>query len=269
MKSDISTNNLSHMSREEKINMLLDYARECYKTGHKPSKKEIRRKFHVEIYNYFDNTPDYHQKADIPVSLRNYPKEEAKKLIINFIQNRAKENYFPMRTEIEKELGIHLSSYFKNLEGLYNNTSVDYAFVENAINKKILSVNTHSPTQLKGQKGLITKFIKHNVKKGYYPGVRQIQKSLNLAFYNLYDNIFEAYKDAYVEYERPSPILLGKRKEKVFTKIVKELLIKIGFKIIRVSIESETDFNRHADMVLEDKEGKKYLVRGRARTLAG
>lgn len=260
MKNNDLKNNFSSMSREEKIRTLLDYARECYKNGYKPTKRGIRKRFHVEIYNYFKNIADYHQKAGISISLRNYPKEKAKKLIINFLHNKAKENYFPMRTEIEKELRIHLSSYFKDLQELYNNASVDYTFVENVIKQKILSVNTHPPTELKEQKELIKKFIKNNVANGFYPGVKQIQKSLNLAFYNLYNNIFEAYKDAEVEYERLSPILLGRKKEQIFTKIVKDLLIRMGYKIIRVSIESESDFNRYADITIEDKDGTKRLV---------
>ena len=76
----------------------------------------------------------------------------------------------------------------------------------------------------------------------------------------MYDDIFEAYKDAKVDYERPSPILLGKKKERVFTQIIKELLQKMNFKIIRVSIESMDDFNRNSDMTVEDKYGKKYLI---------
>ncbi|MBI2657290.1 restriction endonuclease [Candidatus Woesearchaeota archaeon] len=260
MKNNDLKNNFSSMPREEKINVLLDYAKECYKNGHKPSKKEIRRKFHVEIYNYFDNTPDYHRKAGIEVSLRNYPKEEAKKMIIDFVQNKAKENHFPMRKEIEKELGIHLASYFINLKELYYNSGVDYTLVDNVKKRKILEANTHKPMELGEQKESIEKFIRDGFTSGFYPGVRQIQKSLNLAFYNLYDDIFEAYKDAGVEYTRPSPILLGKEKEEAFTKIVKELFTKMGFSIIRVAIESDKDFNRYADMTIKDKEGKIYLV---------
>ena len=114
MENNDLKNNLSDLSREEKIKMLLDYARECYKNGHKPSKKEIRKKFHVEIYNYFKNTPDYHRKAGIEISLRNYPKEEAKQIITKFVCNKAKDGVYPNRKEIEKELKIHFSAYVKN-----------------------------------------------------------------------------------------------------------------------------------------------------------
>ena len=228
--------------------------------GHKPSKKEIRRKFHVEIYNYFKNTPDYHRKAGIEVSLRNYPKEEAKKLIIDFIKNKAKDRVYPNRTEIESTLKIHITTYFKDLKELYECANIDYSLVQKEIQHKIISAHTNSKAEIEKQMELIKNFITKNVIKGFYPSVHHIQRNLNLSFYNLYDDIFEAYKDANVDYERPSPILLGRKKEKVFTKIVKELLVKIGFKIIRVSIESKIDFNRYADMTIDDKYGKKCLV---------
>ena len=262
LKMEISDlkNNISSMSREEKIKVLLDYAKECYKNGHKPSKKEIRRKFHVEIYNYFKNTPDYHRKAGIEVSLRNYPKEEAKKLIIDFIKNKAKDRVYPNRTEIESALKIHVTTYFKDLKELYGCANIDYSLVQKEIRRKILSAHTNSKVEIEKQRELIKNFIAKNVIKGFYPSIHHIQRNLNLSFYNLYDDIFEAYKDANVDYERPSPILLGRKKEKVFTKIVKELLVKIGFKIIRVSIESKIDFNRYADMTIDDKDGKKCLV---------
>lgn len=253
-------NNFSSVPREEKIKVLLDYAKECYKNGHKPSKREIRRKFHVEIYNYFKNTPDYHRKAGIEISLRNYPKEEAKKLIIGFVQNKVKDNNFPMRKEIEKELGIKLSTYFKVLNVLYEKAGVDFSLVQKEINNKILASHTYSKDEIQRQKQQIKDFITTNVGHGFYPSVHHIQKNLNLSFYNLYDDIFEVYKDANVDYERPSPILLGKKKERVFTKIVKELLQKMDYKIIRVSIESIGDFNRYSDMTVEDKNGKKYLI---------
>jgi len=263
-KSEIEIKDLkgrsSKMSKEEKIEMLSGYAKECYRKGHKPTKKEIRNKFHLEIYNYFKNIADYHNKAEIEVSLRNCSKEEARRLIIEFVQNKSEDKIYPNRKEIEKALGIKLSTYFKNLRDLYENVNISYSLVENAINKKVLSSHTYNNSELEKQKQLIRDFIKTRVVKGFYPSVQHIQKSLNLSFYNLYNNIFEAYKDAEVEYERPSPILLGKKKEEVFTKIVKELLIKTGFKITRVSIESETDFNRHSDMTVEDKNGIKYLI---------
>ncbi len=260
MENNDLKNNFSIMSREEKIKMLLDYARECHKNGYKPTKRGIRKNFHVEIYNYFKNIADYHRKAGITVSLRNYPKEEARRLIIEFLKNKAKDGIYLNRKEIEQALKIHLAAYFKNLKDIYENANVDYSLVLRQITKKILSSHTYSKEEIDRQKQLIRNFIKTSVAKSFYPSVQHIQKNLNLSFYNLYNDIFEAYKDAEVEYERPSPIILGKKKEKIFTKIVKELLIKMDFKILRVSIESLTNFNRYADMTIEDKNEKKYLV---------
>ncbi len=38
----ILKNNIRNMCKEDKRKVLLDYARECYMKGHKPSKKDIR-----------------------------------------------------------------------------------------------------------------------------------------------------------------------------------------------------------------------------------
>ncbi|MFH0875670.1 MAG: restriction endonuclease [archaeon] len=255
-----SKNKSFKMSKDEKIRMLLEYARECYKKGHKPSKGEIRRKFNLEIYNYFKNIADYHEKAGIKLSLRNYPKEKAKEVIISCLQDKAKEEIYPNRKEIEKTLNIHFSTYFKNLKELYDSAKIDYYLAQREIKTKVSAPHTHSYDTLNNQKNFIRKFIQENVSKGIYPSVQHIQKELNLSFYNLYNDIFEAYEDAGISYNRVSPIILGKKKEEIFTKIIKELLQKIGFTIKRISIESEINFNRHADMIIEDKQGRVYLV---------
>ncbi len=252
--------NLMNTNKNEKIQMLIDYAKECCKNGHKPTKKEIRRKFHLEIYNYFESIPDYHKKAGIILSVRSYSKEEAKKIIVEFLHKNAKNEYYPTRKEIEKELNIKFSTYFKDLKDLYNNADIDYDLVKQNIRNKILTPNTYNPSTLSEQKKSVQELIQQKVKDGYYPSVHYLQHELSLSFYNLYDDIFGAYKDAGIDYERISPIILGKKKELAFTQIVKELLQKMGFTIQRVSIESEKDFNRNSDMAVLDSNGKKFLV---------
>jgi hypothetical protein len=252
--------NVDKQDKNKKVQMLLDYAKECYKQGHKPTKKEIRLKFHLEIYNYFKNIGDYHKKAGIAISLRNYPKDKAKELIINYLKEKAVQGVYPTRKEIEKELKIHFSSYFKDLKELYDLAEIKYELIQNRIKEKTVMPHTYNKETLQKQRESIESFIKEKVKEGIYPSVNYLQKKLNLAFYNLYNNIFEAYKNAGVDYERISPIILGKKKEQVFTQIVKGLLQKMGFTIQRVSIESETNFNRNADMVVLDKDGNKTLV---------
>ena len=253
-------NKISKMSREEKIKMLLSYAKECYDQGYNPTKRGIRKKFHLEIYNYFRNIVDYHEKAGIPVSLRNHPREKAKEAIINYLKSKVRVGVYPNRKETEKALKIHFSSYFENLKELYDSAEIDYSLVEKAIKNRIIFAHTYSKDFLSKQKKIIRNFIRENVRRGIYPSVPYIQKRLNLSFYNLYNNILDVYKDAGVDYEQPSPILLGKKKEKIFTNIVRELFLEMGFIIERVSIESKISFNKSADMTIRDMKGRNYLV---------
>ncbi len=257
---ELSQTTISNMSHQEKVELLLRYAKECYKSGHKPSKKEIRKKFHMEIYNYFKNTRDYHRKAYIDVSLRNYRKDHARRILINYVKGKAKNNYFPIRDELERKFKIHFSTYFENLRDLYICANIPYSLAQQAIRRKCLGAHQHSKEKLNQQKTFIWDFIRENTAKCVYPGVTFIQKQLNLSFYNLYNNIYEAYRDAGIKYTRPSPILLGKKKEKLLTKIVKKLLSKMNFKIERISLESNTSFNRYADMTVRDDYGNLYLI---------
>ncbi len=236
--------------------MLLDHARDYYKKGHKPTKRSIRRKFHLEIYNYFKDIGDYYNKAGIGTSMRYYPKNKARAIIINYIKKEAKLNRFPKHIEIEKKFKTHLRHYFRNINELYKHAYIDFSLVQKA--RKLERM--HSLAVLNKQKMRIKELIRNSVKEGAYPSITFIQKKLNLSFYNLYKDIYEAYKAAGVGYERPSPILLGKKKEIVFTKIIKELILKMGFKIKRISLESKVDFNKNADMTIEDKYGKSYLI---------
>jgi hypothetical protein len=181
-------------SKEQKIGMLLDYARECYKKGYKPTKRGIRKKFHLEIYNYFKNIADYQEKAGIPVSLKNYPKEKVRIILINYVKQETKRNHFPLFKEMERKFKIHFTTYFKNLKELYKHSGIEYSLAEKSMKEKILAPHTYSIDTIDNQKELIVKFIQNKVVGGIYPSVGYIQKRLNLSFYNLYGDIFEAYK---------------------------------------------------------------------------
>jgi len=145
--------------REEKIKMLLDYAKDCYKEGHKPTKKEIRRKFHLEIYNYFKNIADYHKKADINLSLRNYKKNQARQYILNYVITQVARGNYPNRKELEFNLKIHVSTYFKNLKEIYNSIGIDYRLVEDK-NEKIIANARLGAYTLEQGKELISNYIK-------------------------------------------------------------------------------------------------------------
>ncbi len=245
--------------KEEKRQAILDYAKNVYeREARLVSKREIRRAFHVEIYNYFKNVFDMYQHLGIEVPLEFCPKEYALRKIINFVHIKSAAGLYPTKTEIENELGVHIYTYFNNIKDVYTKSNIDFKFYkgrENLLNGR--SNSTENNVQIRKD---IVSFIQKNVSKGYYPGVTSIQQELKIAFYRYFNDIVEAYNYAKVKYERPSPILLGKQKEKVLTLVVKELLFRMDYKIKRVSIESISDFNRYADITVEDQKGNKLLV---------
>jgi hypothetical protein len=248
-------NNFSKISREKKINMLLEYAKECYEKGLKPTKKTIRKKFHLEVYNYFKNIADYHQKAGIPIAIRHYPRDEARAIIGEYVSGKSGKNKYPGFREIEKTFRIKFFTYFKSIDELYELSDVDISQVKKARNLS----RFYSGEVINQQKDTIKELIRLTVKNGFYPGIVYIQKKLKLSFYNLYNNIYEAYRAAGVPYDRPSPIILGKKKELLLTEIVKALFLKMNFNIERVSLES-VDFNKRADLTVSDQFGHSYLV---------
>jgi len=240
------------MQKDEKTKALLDYAKECYNSEHKPTKREIREKFHLEIYNYFKNIADYHQKAGLEPSLRNYPRENAKKRIIEYLQNKAMCGIYLNRREIEKLLNIHLSTYFKNLKELYYCAGVDYDLVEKKNNALIAKARLGEYGIEEGKR-IVASHIEEEVKNGWYPVVRDIQKQLGLAFYHYFTSIFEAYSFAKIEYPFNSSNFLSKQKETILTKIVEALLAKMGYEIERIAIESRYKRNKGVDLIVKDR----------------
>ena len=126
--------NTANMPREEKIKLLLDYAKECYKHGRKPTKRGTRKRFHLEIYNYFKNNADYHKQAGIPVAFRYYPKEIARSIIVEYVRKEYNVNRYPEFREIEKKFKISFDTYFSDLKELYQLAGIDLSLVEKARN---------------------------------------------------------------------------------------------------------------------------------------
>jgi len=245
--------------KEEKRKLILNYAKRIYEQENRfISKREIRSVFHLEIYNYFENIFEMYQQLNIDVPLGYSPREYAISKIIDFVRLKSKEGLYPTKTEIEKELGVHIYTYFQNIEDVYKKSNIYFKLYR--MRASMLNGRLNSREQDFNNRKAILTFIQKNVSKGHYPGITNIQKTLNLAFYHYFNDIIEAYNSANVKYERPSPILLGKQKERVLTLIVKELLFRMDYKIKRGSIESEVNFNRYADITIEDKKGNGFLV---------
>ena len=84
--SDKSNNSKKSSLRQEKRDKILKYIKEIYKKENRfVSKREIRKVFHLELYNYFENIFDMYQKVSIDVPLCFCPKDYAINRIIEFV----------------------------------------------------------------------------------------------------------------------------------------------------------------------------------------
>jgi hypothetical protein len=251
--------NKKSISKKRKQEILLQYAKKIFEQEKRfVSKREIRNTFHIEIYNYFKNIFNLYQNLGIEVPLRYCPRKYAITKIIKFIRERSKRGLPPTKGEIEGKFNIQIYTYFKNIESIYEKADIDFKLYQ----KRRYYLETHFNSKAKNleNKNKIIKYILSHHSKGVFVGIYHIQKNLNLTFYKYFLNIREAYKAAKINYDRPSPIILGKKKEIVLTEILKELFLDIGFQINRISLECKRNPNKFEDMTLQDSEGNIYLV---------
>lgn len=245
--------------KKQKRNRILDYVKKIYQNENRiVSKREIRKVFHLELYNYFQSIFDMYQRINVKVPLCFCPKDYAKKKIIEFIKERSSNKLYPTKNEIEKELNIHILTYFRNLRELYKKSNVEFRLYEKR--KYDIGHTLYSEEEINKIRNKIYAYIKKNTKKGNYPSVHDVQRDLKIAFYKYFLNIKTAYSGAGVNYYRPCPILLGKEKEIAFTNIVITLLKKMNFKIKRVSIYDKKLFNKKEDIQIIDKSNNTILV---------
>ncbi|MBU0456891.1 MAG: restriction endonuclease [Nanoarchaeota archaeon] len=251
--------NTKSISKNEKRRIILDYVKRTHSNENRfVSKREIRKFFHVELYNYFENIFDMYQQLNIEILLCFCPKDYAKKKIIEYVRERSKKNIYPFKKEIEAELKIHIYSYYKGIKHLYQESGVDFRLYQ----KRVYDLETHSNSDLENleNRNKILNLIREGVKEGMYPSTMLIQEKLNLAFYKYFNDIYEAYEKAGVNYDRPCPIILGKKKEKVLTEIAIYLLRRMGYEIKRVSILDKNNYNCGEDINVVDKNGNEFLI---------
>lgn len=238
---------------------ILKYIEEIYlKEDRLVSKREIRKVFHVELYNYFKNLFDMYQKIGVDVPLCFCPREYAIEKIVEFVRKRSDEGLYPMSRELENELGINISTYFKDIGEIYDKAGIDFRFYVQR--RSQIESREHSDEELSIRKNKIIRFIKEKTRKGYYPSVPLIQKELNLSFYKYFKNVEDAYEKADIDYQRVCPTTLGKKKERLLTKVIIKLFKEMGYKIERVSIYDENFLNRGADLEVRDGHGNFMLV---------
>jgi hypothetical protein len=249
--------NTKLISKDEKRKTILDYAKNIYNNENRfVSKREIRKAFHVELYNYFKNVFEMYQNLEIDVPLCFCPRDYAKKKIIEYVRDKAKNGVYLGGRELENNLGISMRSYFGKAENLYCLAKVDY----NLHIQQVKQSRFHSIDKIKEQRERIIYYIKKRNRLGYFAGVCEIQHNLKLNFYKYFLSPEEAYKEAGIDYQRICPIILGKKKEKILTEIALHLLVEMGYTIKRTSIFDRKNFNRGPDIEVLDKEGEKVLV---------
>lgn len=253
------------MVKEKIQNAMIGYARKVYrKSGKAPTKKDIRREFRAEVYNYFKNMKDLCLKAGIRPSSRALDFETRRKIVIDFVKNCAKNRKYPTQKDMQNKFGLQLRTYFRKppLLSVYKEAKVEYSKVLGEIKKRIGNARKKRNAYETVEEGreAISKYINRKVASGRYPGVLEIQRSLKMAFYRYFKDIHGAYEYANVKYDRPCPIVLGRKKEVLMTNIAEKIFRKMGYRIIRVSIKSKEDCNSGPDMVLKDNSGNMILV---------
>ncbi|MBI2665915.1 restriction endonuclease, partial [Candidatus Woesearchaeota archaeon] len=243
--------------KEQRRKLILNYAKRIYEQENRiVSKREIRSVFHLELYNYFKNIFELYQHLNIDVPLCYSPREYAINKIMEFVRLKSKEGLYPTKNEIEAKFDIHIYTYFKDIADVYSKSGVDYLLHL----EKIRISNFHSSQKIEEQKEKIINYIKERNKLGCFAGVLEIQHKLGLNFYKYFKSPKEAYKEANIDYSRVCPIILGKNKEEILTKIALHLLVELGYTIKRTSIFDSQRFNKGPDIELLDNHGKEILV---------
>jgi len=246
-------------AKDKKRREILQYIMQIYQRENRfVSKREIRRIFHLELYNYFKNLFDMYQQINIEVPLCYCPKDFARKKIIKFVRERVKQGKYPTYKKIEVELNISIRSYFRNMKDIYNHSEVSYLLYLDNLNN--FAHKTYSKEKIDRNKKRIINLIKKETKKGFYPSRNSIQKLLNLKFDLYFPNIKAAYIAAGINYQRLCPIILGRNKETALTNIILILLKRLGYRIERVSIYDKQFKNKKEDIKILNKNQKPILV---------
>ncbi len=251
--------NTKSICKKRKQEIILDYVRKIYEKERRfVSKREIRNIFHVELYNYFKNIFDMYRQINVEVPLCYCPRDYAVNKILEFVKNRSKQGLYPTKIELEQGLRIHIRTYFKNLKEIYEKVGINFKLYEKR--KYEIEHPIYSEKKTQEIKNKTFNYLRNKTKKGFYPGVNQIQKELKIAFYKYFSNPYEAYISAGLEYERVSPITLGKKKEEMLTNIFLLLLDEMSYEIKRVSIYDKQKFNKGEDIRAIDINNNEVLI---------
>ncbi len=245
---------------KEKIRkkVLLYITKKYSKENRFVSKREIRKEFQISLYNYFENIYYLYQQAGIEVPLAYCPKEYARKKIIEYVQKQNKKGRFAGIRELDKSFGIQVHTYFSSMEDLFREAGISLYEYQKSLANRSNPYNSNEANEKNIQR--IINHIQKKVKDGFYPSVHFIQKALNLKFYKYFKDIYTAYRQAGVEYHRPCPIILGRKKEDILTNLTVHLFKKMGYRIQRVSIFDQAKYNSGADLTIVNPHGETILL---------
>ena len=148
--------NRKSISKSKKRKVVLEYITKIYKNENRfVSKREIRKVFHVELYNYFKNMFEMYQQISIDIPLCFCPRDYAKKKIVEYVKEKANEMKYPGRLEIDKVFGINIYTYFASMKNLYKTAKINYQLHM----EKVKLDNFHSTEKIQVQRKKIINYI--------------------------------------------------------------------------------------------------------------
>lgn len=160
------------------------------------SSDEIMRKFKVHVESYFPGgMRELYKEFNIDVETipnyrmsRNFDKEKFKRRIIDFVKSENKEKgKIPTYKEIQREFRCLPKIYFRGgIREMARLAGIKYS-------RKFA---TKTPEERKLMRYKIIQYVKRKLRKGYYPGHRDLQKELFVAPLNYFDSIEEIYQKA-------------------------------------------------------------------------
>jgi len=176
-------------------NKILKYTAEKLKEGKYVSRREISRKFKVNPDSYFcGRTTGMYKQLNIDPELisnyrmsRNFDKEKFKRRIITFVKEEIKKGHFLTYKEIQGKFNCLPKLFFPGgIREIAKLAGIKY-------NRKFAS-KTPEEKELIRQK--IIKYAIKKLRKGFYPGYRDIESKFQVNFQYYFKNPEELYQKA-------------------------------------------------------------------------
>jgi len=176
-------------------NKILKYTAEKLRKGKYVSRREIFKKFKVNPDSYFSRgTTGMYKQLNIDPELisnyrmsRNFDKEKFKKRIIDFVKEEIKKGHFPTYKEIQRKFSCLPKLFFPGgIREIAKLSGINY-------NRKF-ATKTPEEKELIRQK--IIKYAIKKLRKGFYPGYRDVEPKFHINFQYYFKNPKELYQKA-------------------------------------------------------------------------